>query len=97
MSMDERQLRLDGNAVAGLLDEVFVSDVTMVRGPCAGCGQVAMIGAQHLYMYRDAPGAVLRCKSCDNVLMVVVHTGGRMRLSMRGWTWLEMGSLVAPG
>ncbi|HXA28066.1 MAG TPA: DUF6510 family protein [Candidatus Angelobacter sp.] len=89
MTMDETQLRLDGNAAAGLLQELFVGETTTMRGECASCGKVAELGAQHLYMYPRSPGAVLRCRSCANVLMVVVHAGGRYRFGVQGCVWLE--------
>ena len=87
--MDERQLRLDGNAAGGLLQELFVHELTSARGACSSCGSVAEIGAQHLYMYAQAPGAVLRCASCEAVLMVLVHAPGRYRLGLRGFAWLD--------
>jgi Family of unknown function (DUF6510) len=90
MEMDERQLRLDGNAAAGLLQEVFVHELTVARGACATCGAVGEMGAQHLYMTPRSPGAVLRCQVCESVLMVVVHAGGRFRLGLRGLAWIEM-------
>jgi Family of unknown function (DUF6510) len=89
--MDESQLRLDGNAAAGILREVFVPELTAARGACASCGTIAAMGAQHLYMYARAPGAVVRCSACGDVLMVLVHGGGRYRLGLRGLTWLEIG------
>jgi hypothetical protein len=49
--MDETQLRLDGNAAAGILREVFLQDLSAARGACAGCGAVAPMGSQHLYMH----------------------------------------------
>jgi hypothetical protein len=36
--MDETDLRLDGNAVAGMLAEVFGFEMTAEWGGCAGCG-----------------------------------------------------------
>jgi hypothetical protein len=88
--MDDAQLRLDGNAAAGLLQELFVQEATSARGMCDSCGAVAEIGALMLYMYPHAPGAVLRCWNCQNVLMVVVHMPRRVRLGLRGLAWLEM-------
>ena len=88
--MDETQLRLDGNAAAGILREVFVHDLSAARGACAACGTIAPLGSQHLYMYPLSPGAVLRCTICQEVLMVFVHAGGRYRLGLRGLTWLEI-------
>ena len=88
--MNESQLRLDGNAAAGLFQEIFVQELTTARGSCASCGRVADMGAQHLYMYPRSPGAVLRCNSCEDILMVVVSAPGRRRVALQGLTWLEM-------
>jgi len=88
--MNDAQLRLDGNAAAGLLQEMFVHELTTARGACASCGAVAEMGAQHLYMYPLSPGAVLRCSECDCVLLVLVHGGGRFRLGLPGLLWLEV-------
>ena len=92
--MDESQLRLDGNAAAGILREVFVYEMSAARGACASCGGIAPLGSQHLYMYPRSPGAVLRCATCQDVLMVVVHAGGRIRLGLPGLAWLEMPGAV---
>ena len=88
--MDERQLRLDGNAAGGVLQELFVHELTSARGACAACGAVAQMGADHLYMYHLSPGAVLRCTTCEDVLMVLVRAEGRYRVSMRGLSWIEI-------
>jgi hypothetical protein len=89
--MDDAESRLDGNAAAGLLREVFVEDVTSARGACKSCGQVGRIGASHAYMANLAPGAVVRCTSCESVLVVLVEVGGRVRLGMSGLQWMEFG------
>ena len=88
--MDEAQLRLDGNAAAGMLRELFVHDLSAARGACASCGAIGQIGSQHLYMYPLSPGAVLRCQFCQGILMVFVNTGSRYRLGMQGFKWLEI-------
>jgi Family of unknown function (DUF6510) len=93
--LDEKHLRLDGNAAAGVLREVFLHELTSARGACTGCGAVEEVGAQHLYMYNHAPGAVLRCRGCEAVLMVLVHGGGRVRLGLPGLAWLEFQESVA--
>jgi hypothetical protein len=90
--MDETELRLDGNACGGLLREIFVDDLTGASGACAACGAVAPFGAQPLYGYPDGPGAVLRCGSCESVLMVVVHAPTRYRIAAPGLTWIEIES-----
>ena len=88
--MDETELKLDGNAAAGMLREVFVHEMTGARGACASCGSIAPLGAQDLYMSSLSPGAVLRCRRCLEVLMVLVHAGGRYRFGLRGLSWLEL-------
>lgn len=88
--MDETSLRLDGNACAGLLREVFAQDLTAARAACATCGAVGQIGRQHLYDYPDGPGAVLRCYACESVLMVVVHREGRNRFAAQGLMWVDV-------
>jgi hypothetical protein len=87
---DEMTLRLDGNACAGLLLEVFGSDLTTAHVACACCGAVAQFGGQHLYGYPNGPGAVLRCSACENLLMVIVHARGRYRVAAQGLTWIEI-------
>jgi len=94
--MHETELRLDGNAVAGILQEMFVPEVAAARGRCVGCGEVGEMGAQHLYMYPHAPGAVLRCRFCEGVLAVMVRGGGRVRMALHGLVWLEVPQPAAP-
>jgi hypothetical protein len=88
--VDETQLRLDGNAAAGLLRELFEHELTGARGKCAACGTIAQLGKQHLYMYPLSPGAVLRCSGCQCVLMVFMQTDHRQRIGLPGLTWLEV-------
>jgi hypothetical protein len=83
--MDE--LTLDGNAAAGILQQVFAAEVTTARGTCGGCGQVAALGAVVLY---SGPGMVLRCRQCDSVLVKVATDGERIWLDMRGVATLEL-------
>ena len=40
--MDE--LRLDGNAAAGTLGQVFSFEVTTAEYACGGCGRTGMLG-----------------------------------------------------
>jgi hypothetical protein len=77
--MDE--LMLDGNAVAGVLQEVFAVEMTTAIGTCADCGAVESIGALHVY--RGA-GIVLRCPHCDNVIGKIVQADTRVWISLSG-------------
>ena len=65
---------LDGNAIAGQLDEHFGTDMTTAIGACAHCGTRAQIA--ELSVYSRAPGAVVRCRACGNVVMVLVTSRG---------------------
>jgi Family of unknown function (DUF6510) len=86
--MDEADLRLDGNAVGGLLSEVFAFELTTAQGTCANCGANAAVGA--VYAYVQAPGAVLRCPVCGCVLMRVVQADDRLWFEMSGVRSLEL-------
>ena len=63
---------LDGNALAGMFEMLFGSDMTAVPGRCAHCHTVNMVGAMRAYM--GGPGAVLRCPACDEVVLRIVVT-----------------------
>ena len=49
--MDE--LRLDGNAAAGVLGEVFSFEVTTAEYACCGCGKAGTLGAAMVYEVRE--------------------------------------------
>jgi Family of unknown function (DUF6510) len=83
--MDE--LRLDGNAIGGLLQEVFAVEMTTAVGTCNGCGAIEAVGAVHVY--RGA-GTVLRCSHCDNVLMKIAKDDARVWIDMPGIRTLEI-------
>ncbi|WP_195909291.1 DUF6510 family protein [Microlunatus sp. Gsoil 973] len=80
--------RLDGNSLAGPLSVIFRFDPTMAVGSCNTCGDVRPIGAS--IVYSSAMGAVVRCASCDNVLMTYVQTPTGIVLTTRGLTWLRI-------
>ena len=87
--MEGEDLRLDGNAIAGTLGEMFVDEMTSARIACKGCGSVESVGAEHAYV--QAPGIVLRCSHCDEALLVMTRTAGRHRIWFPRSHWLEMG------
>jgi Family of unknown function (DUF6510) len=83
--MDARML--DGNAVAGLLQEVFAVEVTTAVCTCDGCGASEPIGAVQVFM---GAGAVLRCPHCENVLVKIARIGSSMRMALPGVRSLEL-------
>jgi len=86
--MDDVATRVDGNALAGELSEVFSQEMTGARVACGGCDAVEQLGADHAYI--QAPGMVLRCFHCDNVLLVMVRAGDRLRVSFAGTKWIDL-------
>ena len=77
--------RLDGNALAGPLLELFAVDLSGAMATCAHCDGIAPLGEHQLYA--DAPALVLRCRSCTGVLLryrADSHSGGTVRADLTG-------------
>ena len=68
---------MDGNAIGGLLIEVFGTEMTTAVGTCGSCGAVSQVAELPVYM--PGLGTVVRCRSCESVLMVFV-SGARGHL-----------------
>jgi ribosomal protein S27E len=78
---------LDGNAIAGLLVDVFGVEMTTATGSCAHCAASGLLAEQ--MVYNRAPGTVVRCRSCTSVLMVLVEVRGIHCVDLRGLMTLE--------
>ena len=90
-SADERRgevVRLDGNFAAGILSEIFVPEITTTRAMCANCGTIRPLGA--LPVYGQNMGAVMRCPTCDAVVLRVARTPRRLWLDPTGAKLLLM-------
>lgn len=85
MSVDDR--RLDGNAIGGLLREVFAVEMTAAQSTCAHCGAINEVGRVQVYV--QAPGTVVRCPDCEQVLMRIVRGRGRYWVDLTGIRSLE--------
>jgi hypothetical protein len=85
--MDDK-LKLDGNAAAGTLGEIFSFEVTTAHYACEGCGRVAHIGEAMAYMTEI--GTIVRCPSCDNALIRLAHNRGRYWIDLRGIMYLQV-------
>ena len=79
---------LDGNVAAGMLANIFYPEMTIAATSCAHCGAVRQLG--ELVAYVHAPGVVLRCSSCDAVLLRVMQNRNRIWLDMRGVSLLQL-------
>jgi hypothetical protein len=86
--MDDK-LRLDGNAAAGALGEVFSFEATTAYYACEGCGRADQIGAAMVYEVRGL-GTIIRCPHCDNALIRLAHNRGRRWIDLRGIRYLQV-------
>jgi hypothetical protein len=84
--MKDNNLRLDGNAAGGLLNEIFPFEMTAAEATCRGCGTMRPIG--ELMLYQHGMGAILRCSDCDTVLIRITHIRGCYRLDLSGMSCL---------
>lgn len=73
---------LDGNAIGGMLIEVFGTEMTTAVGTCGVCGTTGQVA--ELVVYRPGLGTVVRCRVCDNVLMVFVEVRGMTCVDLSG-------------
>jgi hypothetical protein len=80
--------RLDGNAAAGLLSEVFTLEMTAAVGTCDHCGARGALGTS--LVYSGGPGTVLRCPSCGGVLIRFARIRGCLNLELRSVRCLEL-------
>ena len=91
--MDERpdinlELMLDANATAGLLYEIFGAEMTASPTECAHCGNEGEVGA--LLAFTRGPGIVLRCSTCENVVLRIVRTPDAIYVDARGAVYLRL-------
>jgi hypothetical protein len=79
---------LDANAVAGLLQEIFGSEMTLVASQCAHCGNQAEMGTLRAYIGRRV---VHRCSiSHEVVIRIVTMPDGRHRVDVRGAAYVQL-------
>jgi hypothetical protein len=79
---------LDGNAAGGVLDSIFSVEMTTVEVVCAACGERRTLAT--VAVYKTGMGTILRCPSCDAVLIRVAELDGHQWLDMRGASVLRL-------
>lgn len=77
-------LYTDGNGIAGLLAEIFTTEITRAERICQSCGSQAPVGAHRVY---HGAGVVLRCPTCGDVGASIGMLSDGHVLEMRG-TWV---------
>ena len=86
--MKDDELRLDGNAAGGLLNEIFPFEMTAAEATCVGCCTMKPVG--ELMLYQHGMGAILRCVGCDTALIRITHIRGCYRLDLSGISYLRI-------
>jgi ribosomal protein S27E len=84
------EMKLESNAAGRMLQVIFPFDMTLVQATCAGCGTTNALEAVAAYMH--GMGTVVRCQSCDTVLIRMAQVRGRYLLDMQGIRVLEIGA-----
>ena len=86
--MKTEEMKLDGNAIGGLLMDIFGTDLTASIGVCATCGAVGHMAAVDVYVH--APGVVGRCRTCGSVMIRIVRSETKTWLDLSGTRSIEI-------
>ena len=78
---------LDGNAIAGVLFDVFGDEMTAALCTCARCGRGQAVGETKVFL--GGPGIVARCAGCGNPLIIVVERCGIACVDLMGIAAME--------
>jgi uncharacterized protein DUF6510 len=65
---------LDGNAIAGVMRDLFAREMTTTGYKCTGCGKTGVVAEMAVYM--SGPGTVARCRDCDTILLMLTERRG---------------------
>ena len=85
---ENSSMMLDGNAMAGVLHELFDVEMTIAALECANCGNKGEVGS--LWAFMESPGYVLRCPACQNVILRLTVTPSQVYLDTRGAAYLRI-------
>jgi hypothetical protein len=80
-------IALDGNAVAGLLHDLFGREMTAFSALCAHCGGVSILA--RVKVFRSL-GIVLLCPICEGRMMVIVERDGVACVDAEGFASLAI-------
>ena len=82
------ELRLDGNAIGGVMLELFGIELTAAPCSCAGCGAREEMARLDVYI---GAGIVVRCRHCEAVMIRIVQGPQRTWLDLSGTKTLVLG------
>lgn len=81
-------LMLDGNALAGQMQQIFGRDMTMAVARCWACARDTEMGALRAFI--RGPGVVLRCPACEAAIVRIVETPTAHYLDARGAMYIRL-------
>jgi hypothetical protein len=81
-------IMLDGNALAGVMHELFNTEMTIAPVECASCGRVGELGS--LWLFNASPGYVLCCPTCQKIVIRMIVTPDEIFLDARGAACLHI-------
>ena len=79
---------LDGNAIGGMLFEIFGSEMTMAQAVCGRCGSRGPLAECEVYL--GGPGVVVRCRVCHGIVIVLVEVRGIVCVDRSGLSGLDL-------
>jgi len=79
--MEILDLKLDGNAIGGVLLEHVGSDMTALEMVCGNCGAHGEMARLDVYL---GAGTVGRCSQCEAVMIRIVEGRGRAWIDLSG-------------
>jgi len=78
---------LDGNAIGGMLYQVFGGEMTTAQAVCSRCGARGPLAECEVYL--GGPGVVVRCRVCHNIVMVLVEVREMVCVDLSGLSEIE--------
>ncbi len=75
-------IALDGNAIAGDLIDALGVDLAAATCVCAHCGSSGFFA--EAVVYTRGPGRIARCRTCGELLAVLVTIRGITCVDLRG-------------
>lgn len=86
---------LDGNAIGGMLHQVFGRDMTTARAVCGRCGSCGPVAECEVYL--GGPGVVVRCRVCHHIVVVLVEIREMMCVDLGGLSELDFSATRCSG
>jgi hypothetical protein len=84
---------LDGNAVAGILAEIFGTEMTVFTAICGSCGQAGPLA--EVVVYAAQMGFVIRCRGCTALLAVITRIRGISCVDLSGLAALDPPAILS--